>query len=42
MVFRDKNMRETLNLGELYAYTVHAYEPDSKYFDKAKNNFLGI
>lgn len=41
MVSRDGKVRETVHLGELGAYTVHAYEPDSKCSDKAKNTFLG-
>lgn len=43
MFSRDKRIRETLLLGELsvYIYVVQAYEADSKYVNKNKNeNFL--
>lgn len=41
MWFPETKGRGPLNLGELYVYTVHAYETDSKYFNKARVNSSG-
>lgn len=41
VVSGDKTMRESLNLGEVCVYTIHTYDTDSKYFNKANNELLG-